>query len=113
MMDTGGTPYAVDFDRVVKSYPVPNESDKVVLGGVSLKIRPGQFMSVVGPSGCGKSTLLRQILGTEQPTSGNVLVGGVPERSKTGVLASSFSSTASSLTGRCWTTSPSDSSSTT
>lgn len=42
------------------------------LGGVSIDIDRGEFVSVVGPSGCGKSTLLRVAAGLLQPTSGSV-----------------------------------------
>jgi ABC-type bacteriocin/lantibiotic exporter with double-glycine peptidase domain len=47
-----------------------------VLSGVSLRVRPGEFVAVVGPSGCGKSTLLRLLLGFERPGSGAVLYDG-------------------------------------
>ncbi|MEV4708487.1 ATP-binding cassette domain-containing protein [Actinoplanes sp. NPDC049316] len=47
-----------------------------VLTGVSLRVRPGEFVAVVGPSGCGKSTMLRLLLGFDRPTSGAVLYDG-------------------------------------
>jgi multiple sugar transport system ATP-binding protein len=47
-----------------------------VLQGVDLDIREGEFMVFVGPSGCGKSTLLRIIAGLEQPSEGDVAIGG-------------------------------------
>jgi multiple sugar transport system ATP-binding protein len=43
---------------------------------VSLDIADGEFMILVGPSGCGKSTLLRMIVGLEDITSGDILIGG-------------------------------------
>jgi len=46
------------------------------LGGVSLTVRRGQFVSVLGPSGSGKSTLLRIIGDLIPPTSGRVRVCG-------------------------------------
>jgi len=47
-----------------------------VLHGVSLAVRPGEFLSLVGMSGCGKSTLLRIIAGLERPDRGTVAIGG-------------------------------------
>ena len=47
-----------------------------VLGGIDLKITPGEFLTLVGPSGCGKSTLLRIIAGLEAPTRGRVRIAG-------------------------------------
>jgi multiple sugar transport system ATP-binding protein len=43
---------------------------------VSLDIDDGEFMILVGPSGCGKSTLLRMIVGLEDITDGDILIGG-------------------------------------
>jgi multiple sugar transport system ATP-binding protein len=42
---------------------------------VSLDIADGEFVILVGPSGCGKSTLLRMIVGLEDITSGDLLIG--------------------------------------
>jgi spermidine/putrescine transport system ATP-binding protein len=44
--------------------------------GVSLSVEHGAFYSLLGPSGCGKTTTLRLIAGFEQPTRGEVLLGG-------------------------------------
>lgn len=52
--------------------------DNLVLDNISLRIRQGEFCTVVGPSGCGKSTLLRLILGQETPSSNRIMVGGQP-----------------------------------
>jgi NitT/TauT family transport system ATP-binding protein len=52
-----------------------------VLNGVDLRIREGEFVTIVGPSGCGKSTLLNIIAGLDRPDSGNLLVRGVAEDS--------------------------------
>ncbi|MFN2556695.1 MAG: ABC transporter ATP-binding protein, partial [Nitriliruptorales bacterium] len=44
--------------------------------GVDLATREGEYLVLLGPSGCGKTTLLRTIAGLEQPTEGEVLIGG-------------------------------------
>jgi putative ABC transport system ATP-binding protein len=46
------------------------------LRGVSLAVDPGELVAVMGPSGSGKSTLLTIAGSLEQPTRGEVLVGG-------------------------------------
>lgn len=46
------------------------------LGGLSLSVGEGEFVSVVGPSGCGKTTLLRCLSGLMAPTSGTVTLHG-------------------------------------
>ncbi|MBU0500350.1 MAG: ABC transporter ATP-binding protein [Gammaproteobacteria bacterium] len=51
---------------------------KVVLDNLDLRVRNGEFCTLVGPSGCGKSTLLRLILGEEQPTAGRITLNGEP-----------------------------------
>jgi multiple sugar transport system ATP-binding protein len=43
---------------------------------VDLESRDGEFLVFLGPSGSGKSTLLRMIAGLEEPTRGDVLIGG-------------------------------------
>jgi len=48
----------------------------VVLRGIDLTIRRGEFVSIVGKSGSGKSTLLNMITGIDHPTGGQVVIGG-------------------------------------
>jgi multiple sugar transport system ATP-binding protein len=43
---------------------------------VSIDVADGEFVILVGPSGCGKSTLLRMIVGLEDITSGDMIIGG-------------------------------------
>lgn len=49
-----------------------------VVRGVDLDLAQREILIIVGPSGCGKSTLLRLIAGLERPTSGTLVLDGVP-----------------------------------
>jgi ABC-type Fe3+/spermidine/putrescine transport system ATPase subunit len=61
----------LELRSLVKHYPGQKAVD-----GISLAIQPGAFFSLLGPSGCGKTTTLRLVAGFEEPTSGEVLLGG-------------------------------------
>ncbi|OIQ78868.1 lipid A export ATP-binding/permease protein MsbA [mine drainage metagenome] len=54
--------------------------DRPVLDGVSLQIRAGERLALVGPSGAGKTTLMRLVPRLLEPTSGRLLLDGVPLR---------------------------------
>jgi spermidine/putrescine transport system ATP-binding protein len=47
-----------------------------VVDCVDLDVHDGEFFSLIGPSGCGKTTTLRMIAGLQEPTSGQIFVGG-------------------------------------
>ncbi|MCR9138948.1 MAG: ABC transporter ATP-binding protein [Alphaproteobacteria bacterium] len=46
------------------------------LESLNLHVDDGEFLVLLGPSGCGKSTTMRLIAGLEEPTSGEILIGG-------------------------------------
>jgi sulfonate transport system ATP-binding protein len=69
------TPGVIEIINVKKRYELDGEV-RSVLGGVTLSIEPGEFVSVVGVSGCGKSTLLRLLIGLDQEYQGEIRVGG-------------------------------------
>ncbi|MGH9153175.1 MAG: ABC transporter ATP-binding protein [Acidimicrobiales bacterium] len=50
--------------------------DRPAVDGVDLAAGQGEYLVLLGPSGCGKTTLLRLVAGLEQPTSGEVAIGG-------------------------------------
>ncbi len=50
--------------------------DKQVLSDINLKIKQGEFVTLLGPSGCGKSTTLRLIAGFLEPDEGTILLEG-------------------------------------
>src|SRR5881296_3829006 len=52
------------------------EGELGAVNSVNLETREGEFLVFLGPSGSGKTTLLRMIAGLEEPTSGDILIGG-------------------------------------
>ena len=54
------------------------EGETEALKGISISIKPGEFVALIGQSGCGKSTLLSLISGILRPTEGAVLLDGAP-----------------------------------
>lgn len=69
-----GRGIAIAFEDV----RVVHEGGRVALDGLSCSIAAGERVALVGASGAGKSTLLALLLGFVVPTSGRVLVNGVP-----------------------------------
>ena len=61
----------VKLEALDKSYPGHH-----AVRGIDLEIASGEFVAIMGPSGCGKSTTLRLIAGLEEPTGGDILIGG-------------------------------------
>lgn len=63
----------IEVKRLYKEY-----GDNIVLERLNLSVNEGDFVSIVGASGCGKTTFLNMLLGTEQPTKGDILLDGKP-----------------------------------
>jgi putative spermidine/putrescine transport system ATP-binding protein len=51
-------------------------ANATVVKDFNLDIGRGEFVSFLGPSGCGKTTVLRMVAGFEEPTAGNIAIGG-------------------------------------
>jgi multiple sugar transport system ATP-binding protein len=63
---------SIEMKNIVKQYGDGFQA----VNDVSLDVADGELMILVGPSGCGKSTLLRMIVGLEDITSGDMIIGG-------------------------------------
>lgn len=65
----------IRLQDVRKEYIV-GDSHIHALDGVSLTVRPGEFVCISGRSGSGKSTMLNMLAGLEKPTSGEIVILG-------------------------------------
>ncbi len=61
----------VEFRQVRRSYGATHALD-----GLDLALAPGELLALLGPSGCGKTTALRLLAGFDDPTEGEILIGG-------------------------------------
>ena len=60
----------LEFKGVSKSF-----GDKLLIDNLSFTVPPGAIVGIIGPNGAGKSTLFRMLTGSEQPDSGEIVVG--------------------------------------
>ena len=60
----------LEAEHVEKTYPNGTHA----LNDTSVRVRRGEFVSLLGPSGCGKSTLLKMFAGLEAPSSGRIVL---------------------------------------
>lgn len=65
----------LELSQVGIDFPTP-KGPFCAVQNVSLKIKKGEFVSLIGHSGCGKSTVLNIVAGLYQATSGGVLLNG-------------------------------------
>jgi NitT/TauT family transport system ATP-binding protein/sulfonate transport system ATP-binding protein len=67
------------IERVSRTFPgLRGRAPTRALEPTSLAVGDNDFICLLGPSGCGKSTLLRIVAGLDCPTTGRVLLDGVP-----------------------------------
>jgi putative ABC transport system ATP-binding protein len=69
------TKWVVDASDLTKVYTM-GEMEVHALRGLSIKIAPGEVMSIMGPSGSGKSTLMNTLGCLDRPTAGKYLLDG-------------------------------------
>jgi ATP-binding cassette subfamily B protein RaxB len=75
--------YEVDSSKLASSIELRqlsfrySDSEPYIIKDLDLKINPGECIALTGPSGSGKTTLVKLLLGLLEPTSGEILFGGV------------------------------------
>ncbi|KAI0004744.1 putative ABC multidrug transporter [Xylariaceae sp. FL0662B] len=75
IVPSGGQGLSVSFKQVKFAYPArPN---RLVLKGLDIDVRPGQFCALVGPSGAGKSTIIALLERMYHPEAGTIEVDSV------------------------------------
>ena len=67
---------AVDIESVSKRFVHRIKGEVYAARDVTLRVKPGEFLTLLGPSGCGKTTTLRMIAGFEHPDAGRIRFGG-------------------------------------
>ena len=68
------------FDNVTFGYGANHN----ILDGLSFKVQPGEFISIVGVSGSGKSTIFRLVTGLDEPSAGSISLGDNPNGQRLG-----------------------------
>ena len=74
------TTAALALDDVTVTFVSPDGGRYTAVRDMTLRVAPGEFVSLVGPTGCGKSTLLNVAVGLLAPSGGDVQVFGEPLR---------------------------------
>jgi iron(III) transport system ATP-binding protein len=66
----------LEIKGLTKAYPLAGGRTVPAVRDFTLRVEPGEFVTLLGPSGCGKTTVLRSLAGLEEPDSGEILLGG-------------------------------------
>lgn len=66
----------IRLENITKVYKM-GDTEVHALAGVSLHIKPHEFVAIIGPSGSGKSTLMNMIGCLDVPTSGRYWIDGI------------------------------------
>jgi NitT/TauT family transport system ATP-binding protein len=69
---------ALALEDITVTFVSPDGGRYTAIRDTTLRVAPGEFVSVVGPTGCGKSTLLNVAVGLLRPSTGRTQVFGAP-----------------------------------
>lgn len=70
-----GRPRYLEFSQLSKIYPTPDGNSTVkVVDGFDMKMKKGEFISIIGHSGCGKSTVLSMTAGLNDISEGGIIL---------------------------------------
>lgn len=64
-------------DNIFKTFNAGTINEKRALNGLSLHLKPGDFVTVIGGNGAGKSTMLNAVAGAYGVDSGSIIIDGV------------------------------------
>jgi nitrate/nitrite transport system ATP-binding protein len=65
----------VELSNLTKTYPTP-KGPAVIVRDFNLRIKKGEFVTLIGHSGCGKSTVLSMLAGLSDLTEGGIILAG-------------------------------------
>src|SRR6267378_3220923 len=65
----------VELSNLTKIYPAP-KGEAVIVKDFNLRIKKGEFVTLIGHSGCGKSTVLSMLAGLSKISDGNIILAG-------------------------------------
>ncbi|MBI2857442.1 MAG: heme ABC exporter ATP-binding protein CcmA [Chloroflexi bacterium] len=65
-------PFSLEIEAVTKSF-----GPRLVLRGIDLKLKQGEFLTIFGPNGAGKTTLIKILSTITRPSSGKVSIAGM------------------------------------
>ena len=69
-------PYAIEANRLAKTYPVPHGEPVLALNGLDLAVEQGEIYALLGPNGAGKTTTLAILTTLLEPSEGSARVAG-------------------------------------
>jgi nitrate/nitrite transport system ATP-binding protein len=65
----------LEFSQISKTYPTPDGNSTIkVVDGFDLRVKKGEFISIIGHSGCGKSTVLSMVAGLNSISEGAIFL---------------------------------------